>query len=145
MSISESLGDTLQALIVGDGKFPIVRVPRGFHGVTGQIVLPDTADVFLMVTSCDRNYELQVDGDLRAQPQITNLNSLLPNGHYELTTNLNTRLPDVFMIAVHWSDEAKAAGKGRGVLIVKDVSMLEEPSRFDVSIGDASVVLNSEA
>ena len=130
MSIPERPGDTLQALIIGEGKFPIVRVPRGFHGMTGQIVLPDTGDMFVMVTSCDRHYELQVDGDLRAQPQ---------------TTNLNTRLPDVFMIAVHWSDEAKAAGKGSGVLIVKDVSILEEPTRFTVTMGEASVVLNTQA
>lgn len=129
MSIPDRPGDTLQALILDAGKFPIVRVPRGFHGMTGQIAMPARGDMFVMVTSVDRQYELSVEGDLMlVRPQQTQLNRLLP---------------DVFLIAVHWSDEAKAAGKGSGVLIVKDVSILEQPSRFTVSMGDAAVALNA--
>lgn len=127
--IPDRQGDTLQALILDAGKFPIVRVPRGFHGMTGRIALPDGGNMFVMVTSIDRHYELSVEGDLAlARPQ---------------QTQLNRALPDIFLVAVHWSDEAKAAGKGNGVLIVKDVSILEQPTRFTVSMGEAAVELNS--
>lgn len=124
-TIPDRPGDKLQVLIIGEGKFPIVQVPRGFHDITGKMGLPLTGDMFVMVTSVDRHYEITTEGDLElVRPQHTQ-----PNVH----------LPDIFLVALRWSDAAKAAGNGSGVLVVKDVSILEKPSRFSVTAGEAAV------